>query len=548
MESVNQTSTSTNKTSAPEKQPEQSQESPSHGPGQGSSLLGSTGGGSNPGGSNPGGSNPKGGGGKSLSMWGKLRGAVNEGRALELADDGGDGGSAEIEDEEEDVEVEDIEEPEEGEEGGDGEGGGEGEEGGEGGEGGEGESEEPRDQVNVGFDWKKKKIAAKTNMVDGVGGGSIGKDGVAVDDIELANGFKAGVKLGPGEQSFQASIPTGFKLPPPDGFDLPLVKVAIPFGGVPAGIDITAGIEGGLEMSDVTVGLSRKTRKTAVEEIQQFEISGSGEFGANLGVNAELALWGGVPLLAAVRAGIRAKAEAVAALKADVGGTVTIRRTIPVNGEKPQVTDKSGEVYFNVGGSGAVNAALSLFAGFELFMFKGDLFELTLAEAPIATLDAGARFGMKWENGSRKPFKEPLDGKNYINFDWLFGKMWKARKLDNATKEATTTKADLYALKDLKGRPDVGSFIEKLKANEVELGTANGELQLLINDEKAVQGNIEGDTTALASAQEELAEAKIKDEQERAKHWGITNFFRGDIKELKAAKAKIKTLTKSLDE
>jgi hypothetical protein len=463
--------------------------------------------------------------------WGAVKAAVADGSLFDAQADTG-GGRAKIADEDEADEVELQEENETGADGNDvlDENG----------------ENVKKDATAIGFDLDKRRAAAKTNQVDGVESFGIDKDGIDAGGIELADGWTGDFRLGPNQQKAEFAAPTELHIPPPDGFELDLANVKVPLG--PGfGLDIVAGLEGGLEMSNIALALERAASKTDVQKIDRFKVSGGGDLAANFGVKVEVAMWGGVPLVAAVRAGLRAKAEAEAKLEFEVGGMLDLYRTVPVKGEKSQVTGKQGEIYFNIGGAGDLSAALSAFLGFELFTVKGDLYELVFVEAPIATLDAGARFGVKFGGGQKREFyKEPL-GTDYVNFEWLFGKLWKARKLDAAKNAATSTKADVAALRDLQGREDVDYYIGMLNLFGDEMHVANGELQLLLNEEDTLQKLIESGTADIDKLQNEINTTLAqKNAATKAKRWAITNFIKGDIPELKSARKQCEAMKKTL--
>ena len=464
--------------------------------------------------------------------WGKLREAVKAGDASDLVTENV-GGKAGFEDEQEistlEAEEMDKEEDEAGSES----------------EGGE-EEEEDKKKLAIGGSWEKKRVQAEQEgFVDGIGSVGIDKDGIDAGGIDLADDWTIGFRLGKGQQKVEFEAPTELKIPPPDGFELELAKVVVPIApGV--WFEVSVQVEGGAELANTKVGLEHLAANTDVEQLDRFKVSGAGEFGAGIAIIVELAMGGGVPVIAAVRGGLRTKAEAEAKLELEAGGLLDIRRTVPVKGEKPAVTSKDGEIYMNVVGSGALTAALSAFLGYEFFTMKGDLYELVIAEAPIAGFDLGARFGMRYQDGTGKPFAEKV-GEDWMNFEWLFGKLWKARKLDAATESATNTKADVAALLSLKGRPDLQTYLKSLEANDKTFDVANGEMQLLLNEESTLSQLVTADKEGITSLQSEITTTlAAKNAEVKSKRWAITNFFRGDIPELKSARKKMEAMQKTL--
>lgn len=448
--------------------------------------------------------------------WDKLRKAVEEGNASDLVTDEA-GGRAGIADSEEIAKIES--------------------------EGGEGDDER---ELAIGASWAKKRVeASQDGIVDGIGSVGVDKDGIDVGDIELADDWTVGFRLGKGQQKLEFAAPTELKLPPPDGFELELAKIIVP---ITAGVwfEISVEVTGAAELSNTKIALERLASRTDVEQLDRFKVSGAGDFGASIGITVELAMGGGVPVIAAVRGGLRAKAEAEAKIGLEAGGLLDIRRTVPVQGETAKVTSKDGEIYMNAVGSGALKAALSAFIGFEFFTLKGDLYELVMVEAPIAGFDVGARFGMRYQAGTGKGFAEKV-GQDWMNFEWLFGKMWKARKLDAAKESATNTRAEVAALLDLKGRPDLQAYLTSLEASDKTFDVANGEMRLLLNEETTLDQLVKADNEAIASLQSEVNTTLAqKNAEVRATRWTITNFFRGDIPELKAARKRVTAMQKSV--
>lgn len=408
------------------------------------------------------------------------------------------------------------------------------------------------DEDAIAVDFERGRVSGDISGLElGAERVGIDSDGVDVSGIELIEGVPLDVRIGGKDQRVSSSIDVSEEIElPPDGFEVPLLDVKIPLG--PGfGMDVVAKIEGGLEIGGVKLQAEYAQTSTDVEALQRVKISGGGESKAAMGVSVEVAMWGGVPVLAAVRAGVRAKAEAEAKIAFEVGGMVDVHATIPVQGEseEPEVISNTGELYINIAGDGGLSAALSAFLGFELFTIKGDLYELVFVDAPLASLDAGARLGARYEGvaGKGEFFAEPLSKEGWINFDWLLGKWWKARKLDAAKEAATVTKADVAALKDLQSRPDVSGFLADVEAGEAQLAVANGALQLLINEEQTLQQVIESDTTSIKSLQSEISGVlDAKNKAEKAKRWTVTNWFKGDIPELKAARDKVASMQKSL--
>ncbi len=483
--------------------------------------------------------------------WGKLAAAVKDGQTADLVEDTGAGGAVadfeEEEDEDDDDEEEEAEKEEaEGEKAADDaakEGAADAEKAGE-------DAKEPKKSpVKLDLDKKRASVDPSKLGVEGFKKIAISPEGAEIG-LEPFEGASLDIRVGPkgGKLAQSFTLLEGVKVPP-KGLDVPLLNVKIPLG--PGfGIDVVAKVEGGFEFGGIKGGYELVSNSTDVEERSRIKLTGTGESKAKAGVSLEVAMWGGVPIVAAVRAGLRAKAEAAAKLGFELGGMVDVRSTIPAEHEASKETSRTGELYLNVAGDGSLIAALSAFLGYELFSFQGDLYELVFAEAPLASLNTGARLGTRYSGAaaSREFFAEPLDKKEgWVNFDWLMGKWWKARKLDAAKEAATATKADVAALKDVKDRPDIAGFLAKVQAGEEQLAVANGALQLLLNEEATLQQVIESDTASIASLQTEIDTTLAKkNAEEKSKRWAITNFFRGDIPELKDARAKATSMQKQL--
>lgn len=377
--------------------------------------------------------------------------------------------------------------------------------------------------------------------------------------IDIADGWSADVAMGKDHQKAEFSAPAEMKFPPPDGFELPIFSVPIgPLGGAPIFIQIDMGLSGGVTLGDLAMSLEHKRGRSDVLRQDNYAVSGGGGIKAEFGIELKLAILVGVPKIANAQAGLKATAGAEAGLKFEAGGHLDVVSTIPAPGGKGQPVSKDGEIYFNIAGAGELAAELAAYLGYEVFTFKGEFFSISIAKAALANLEIGARFGVRYSGGERKFFAEPLTDE-YVNFDWLFGKLWRARKLDKAKAKSVEAEGNALALMDIAerggdyksdtdGEDGLAKYLEDLKSGKAKLEVVSGEMQLLRNEQEKHERSVKADSEAIAALELKIEELIKKDGEVKAKRWKITKLVRGDIKELKDARKELKNLRKDLIE
>jgi hypothetical protein len=391
---------------------------------------------------------------------------------------------------------------------------------------------------------------------DIIGSLSVGKDGVEVEGLELTDGWKLDFKAGPDEQKIGFQAPAELKFPPPDGFEQDFLDLAFPvFPGV--SFEVESGVEGGVELGGLNGFILHRTTKEGddpYEQVSHWEITGGGEISSELGVFLSIALVGGVPSIVALKTGLQASAGAEASMAAKLGGSLDITQTVPVAGEKPKELGRTGEFKLELDGGGSVGASFGAFVSVEVLTFEQELWSIDFIKVPIADLDLGGQLGAFW-NGNKTTFEwKPAYGKHGADFDWLFKSYFKARRLDKAKEKATDTKAESKNIKELKRKAQAarGADGEPLSVKELLSDPANdtlivnAEVQKLITEEQKLVALDEADRKSLTKLEERIVALTKKNEETKKKRWKLTNFIRGDIKELDKANAAKKTLEKNL--
>ena len=364
--------------------------------------------------------------------------------------------------------------------------------------------------------------------------------------FDIADGWGAEVALGRDHQKVDISAPAELKLPPPDGFELPIFAVPIgPLGGAPIWIQIEMGLAGGVTLGDLGMSLEHKSGKSDVLRQDNYAVSGKGGMKAEFGIEVSLAVLVGVPKIANAQAGIKATAGAEASLGFEVGGFLDVVSTVPAPGGKAQPVSKDGEIYFNIAGAGELAAELAAYLGYEVFTFKGEFFSISIAKATLANLEIGARFGVRYTGGKAAFFAEPIETE-YVNFDWLLGKLWRARKIDKAKGKAVESEGNALALMDLAERPDLEKYIKDLRESGGQLEVVSGKMQLLLNEKEKHERSVKSDHEAIEELEKKIVELEKQDAAVKSKRWKLTNKVRGDIKELKEARKQLKALRKDL--
>lgn len=371
-------------------------------------------------------------------------------------------------------------------------------------------------------------------------------DAKGKDDIEIADGWKGGLALGRNQQKVEFTAPTGLKFPPPDGFSLPLASIPIPIGGpAPIFIMVELGVAGDVTLDDLAFAMEHKRGTADVLRQDRYAVTGKGGIAANFGIELKVAVLVGAPKIANLQAGVKASAKAGANLNFEAGGQLDVVTTVPGPGGSSSPVSKDGEIYFNLAGGGALTAELAAYLGYELLTFNGEFYSISIAKATLASLELGARFGVRYTNGKSKFFAEPI-ANDYVNFDWLFKKLWKARKLDKAKDKAVEAQGDAMALMNLQDRPDMEQYIADLKSGEAKLEEANGRMQLLVKEKEDNERSVKADHAAIEELERKIVQFEKQDAELKSKRWKITNKVRGDLKELKQARKQLKSLRKHL--
>ncbi len=392
---------------------------------------------------------------------------------------------------------------------------------------------------------------------DIIGSLAVGKDGVEAEGIHLADGWALDFKAGPDEQKIGFSAPHELTFPPPEGFEQNFLELAFPvFPGV--SFEVESGVEGGLTLDGLNAMFLHKNTKEGddpYEQVSHWELTGGGDISTEIGVYLSVALVGGVPSIVALKTGLQASAGAEATLGATITGSMDFTSTVPVAGEKPKHLSTDGGVQIELDGGGSVGASFGAFVSVEVLTFEQELWSIDFIKVPIADLDVGGSTGVEYSNGkfAFTPWK-PAYGKHGADFDWLFKSYFKARKLDKAKEKATDTKAESKNIKELKKRAEAarGKDGEPLSVKELLADPANdtlivnAEVQKLLSEEQKLVALDEADRKSLTKLEERIAKLTKQNEETKKKRWGLTNFIRGDIKELDKANAAKKTLESNL--
>jgi hypothetical protein len=327
------------------------------------------------------------------------------------------------------------------------------------------------DSEAVDKDENASKSTLKTGEDSSV---SLGKDGLELEAGNAGLGIsKEGVKAkfkpfgedGPevslakdeGEVAFK--IPgTGFNFPPPSGnwqgpgFQMP---IATPIPGL--FVNVSGGLTGGIKIPQLETKLkySKKPMNKGRHTRVQVEISLANEksITATFGGNIRVGVLGGVPMVAAVEAGVEAATEA----KIEITPGLSGKAMFVENNETGDVDASKTSISAQLGGSAGLEASLSLYLSGQIIMFKGDLLKLTLLSKDIAKVKGGAVVKREWVNGAKgKNIIEPVYDEGYFHAESWFQDLFKADKLEKAKENLVGAQYDVYALEDLKHFLKVG--------------------------------------------------------------------------------------------
>lgn len=128
-----------------------------------------------------------------------------------------------------------------------------------------------------------------------------GKDGAGVGGIEIAEDLKAGFFFGPNDQKVELEVDKDLTVPPPDGLELDIFKIAIPLG--PGfGFDFGMTFESSLEFGSIAFALERRSSEAiigkqsdALESKTEWELGGSAGMEGEAQLKLEASMWGGDP-------------------------------------------------------------------------------------------------------------------------------------------------------------------------------------------------------------------------------------------------------------
>jgi len=257
------------------------------------------------------------------------------------------------------------------------------------------------------------------------------------------------------EVSASYEIPgTGFAFPPPKGkWEGPSLSmpIATPVPGL--FINITGGLEGGIKVPELEMGLgiSEKDRKDGSIVTIEFELANNDVITASFGGNVRIGVLGGVPMVAAIEAGVEAATEA----KMEIAPKISGKGEYILDNAGNLVTSRTN-LSASMGASAGLEASLALYLSGQLIVFKGDLFKLTLVSKDIASMKGGATMTRTWINGGKGQNSiEPIYEKYFVTEGW-FKDVLTANKLDKATADYEYAQYDVFALEDLKRTIDFG--------------------------------------------------------------------------------------------
>ena len=288
-------------------------------------------------------------------------------------------------------------------------------------------------------------------------GVGIGKDGITHTIAPFGEDGPS-IELKKDAASISYEIPgSGFAFPPPKGkWEGPSLNmpIATPIPGL--FINITGGLEGGIVVPELkmNLGVSEKPigdhKDVSMVKIE-FELANKDVITASFGGNVRIGVLGGVPMVAAIEAGVEAATEA----KMEI--------TPKISGQGEYILDSSGDlvtsrtnISASMGASAGLEASLALYLSGQLIVFKGDLFKLTLVSKDIASMKGGATMTRTWMNGGKgKNSIDPIYEKYFVTEGW-FKDILTANKLDKATADYEYAQYDVFALEDLKRTIDFG--------------------------------------------------------------------------------------------
>ena len=186
------------------------------------------------------------------------------------------------------------------------------------------------------------------------------------------------ISLGTDKVSGKYAVPgTDFCFPPPKGnWDGPSLGLSIPTPVPGLFMTVSGGLSGGIKVPGLEMNLSGEQEKVG-EDLSRvkitFLLANNEAITATFGGNIRIGVLGGVPMVAALEAGIEAAAEA----KIEIIPQIAAQGEYLIDNEG-QLHGSKSEVSASMGAAAGVEASLSLYIAGQIIMFKGDLFKLTL--------------------------------------------------------------------------------------------------------------------------------------------------------------------------
>ena len=394
---------------------------------------------------------------------------------------------------------------------------------------------------------------------------SLGEDGLEIESGDTAIGIgKDGpsatikpfgdegptLKLQKDEGEISFELPgTGFSFPPPNGkwqgpsLELP---IATPIPGL--FINVSGGLEGGISIPALEMKMTYSQKKMGKHDDLTrvkvtFVLANGSEIAATFGGNIRVGVLGGVPMVAAVEAGIEAAAEAMLEIAPSISGQAEYL----VNEETEEEISSREQLSISMGASAGLEASLSLYVAGQIIMFKGDLFKLTLLSKEIASAKGGALLKKTWIDGNKGENSiEPIYDDYFVAESW-FKDLFTADKLDKATEKLTNAQYDVYALEDLQrflklgtkqgqtATSEVRKAMSEFRAAETEFIMKNKELE---NESLSLaqQGKIKKDIDGLMKT---MRAANIK--------WSAAQNEFGSEKNIKKLDKNLASAIKSLE-
>jgi hypothetical protein len=328
---------------------------------------------------------------------------------------------------------------------------------------------------------------------------AIGLDGDGFNaTITPFGGDGPSINLSKSKGELSYAVPgSGFSFPPPKGeWEGPSLGMSIPTPIPGLFVQISGGLTGGISVPELEMkmgyaedAVGKEKEHTRVQVT--FVMANSDVITATFGGNIRIGVLGGIPMVAAVEAGIEAAAEAKIEIAPEISGKAEY--LLNSNGT---VESSKEELGASLGASAGLEASLSLYIGGQIIMFKGDLYKLTLLSQEIASVKGGAAITRSWTNGNKgENAISPVYDDYFVAESWFDG-LFTADKLDKATEKITNAQYDVYALEDLKSFLKLGTKQGQFASSQVRIAMSNfraAETEYLMKSQE-----LEDDTISLA--------------------------------------------------